>query len=162
MTPLADEYELFDKGRCVMQSNHEDGQVLIKLADDPALERELRTYLQTDKYVTRKNDGTLGQSTVKILRERQEENRQRRSRLVTRLGELFSEAEYFAAGQAFTPKSSSAIPALGQAVEYLIKNTFSKLGMIEHQSANPRAEINAVLAATDVDDLGFDLEAGQG
>lgn len=162
VTPLADEYELYDKGRCVMQSSQDAGQVLIKLADDPALGRELRTYLQTDKYVTRKNDGTLAQSIVKILRERQEENRQRRGRLVSRLGELFANAEYFVVGQAINPKGDSAIPALSQAVEYLIKNTFSKLGLIEHQSANARAEINAVLAATDVDELGFDLEAGQG
>ena len=162
LSPLADEYELYGKGRCVMHSNQDGGQVLIKLADDTALGRELRTYIQTDKYVTRKNDGTLGPSTVKILRERQEENRQRRGRLVSRLGELFANAEYFAAGQAINLKSSTASTAMSQAIEYLIKNTFSKLSLIEHQSTNARAEINAVLAATDVDDLGFNLEAGQG
>ena len=162
LSPLADDYELYDKGRCVMHSNQDGGQVLIKLADDTALGRELRTYIQTDKYVTRKNDGTLGPSTVKILRERQEENRQRRGRLVSRLGELFADAEYFAAGQAINLKSSTASTVMSQAIEYLIKNTFSKLGLIEHQSTNARAEINAVLAATDVDDLGFNLEAGKG
>lgn len=162
ISPLSEEYEYYDKGRCVMQSNQDGGQVLIKLADDHELGRELRMYLQTDKYVTRKNDGTLSPSTMKILRERQEENRQRRSRLNTRIGDLLSTAGYFVVGQQITPKSTTAPIAINQAVEYLIKNSFSKLGLIEHQSSNVRAEISAVLAATDVDDLGFDLEAGQG
>ncbi len=162
ISPLTDEYELYDKGRCVLQSNHDDGQVLIKLADDPVLERELRAYLQTDKYVTRKNDGTLSPSTLKILRERQEENRQRRKRLVASLGELFSNADYYVAGQSINPRRSTAVTAMTEAVEYLVKNTFTKLGYIKHQSSNVRAEINAVLSATDVDELGFELEAGQG
>ena len=162
ISPLADEYLQFDKGRCGIESGLDGGMVLIKLADDLNLGRELRTYLQTEKYVTRKNDGTLAPSTLTILRERQEENRQRRERLTQRVGELLSEAEYYAAGQSFTPKSGSATQAMGQAVEYLISNSFSKLSLIEHLSSNPQAEINAVLAATDIDDLGFDLEAGQG
>ncbi|MGB5737081.1 MAG: hypothetical protein WBM40_21845, partial [Thiohalocapsa sp.] len=46
------------------------------------LAREIRTLIQTDKYVGRKNDGTASHSTLRILRERQEENRERRQRLV--------------------------------------------------------------------------------
>ena len=51
---------------------------------------------------------------------------------------------------------------MGEALNYLIRNSFNKLGYLAHLSANPQAEIKAVHRAIDVDDLGFSLEAGQG
>ena len=59
ITPLADDYELYDKGKCILESAAEGGYVLIRLGNDESLGRELRTYLQTEKYLSRKNDGTL-------------------------------------------------------------------------------------------------------
>ncbi|MCP5407916.1 MAG: BREX system P-loop protein BrxC [Chromatiaceae bacterium] len=162
VTPLADEYTLYDDGRCTLQSAAEGGQLIVRLDDDKTLGRELRTYLQTDKYVGRKNDGTASTTTLKILRERQEENRERRQRLVLQLEQLCREANYYAAGQPFQPKSGSAAAALGEALNYLVRNSFNKLGYLTRLSANPQAELKAVLSATDVDDLGFSLEAGQG
>ena len=161
ITPLADDYEEFNEAKCILQSSTDGGQVIIRLDDDKTLGRELRTYLQTDKYVARKNDGTASTAILKILRERQEENRERRQRLVTLLERLLSEGSYYAAGQVVQPKSSVAKTALDEATTYLVRNTFSKLGYLTHLSNNPQEEIRAVLSATDVDDLGFDLEAGQ-
>lgn len=162
VTPLADEYALYDDGKCTLQSATEGGQLIVRLDDDKTLGRELRTYLQTDKYVGRKNDGTASTTTRKILRERQEENRDRRQRLVSQLEQLCREAGYYAAGQPLQPKSGSAAAALGEALNYLVRNSFNKLGYLTQLSANPQAELKAVLSATDVDDLGFSLEAGQG
>ena len=51
--------------------------MLLRLEDERDLARELRLYLQTDKYITRKNDGTLPHNTKRILQDRAEENRQR-------------------------------------------------------------------------------------
>lgn len=51
---------------------------------------------------------------------------------------------------------------MAEALTYLVRNSFNKLGYLTQLSANPQAEIKAVLSATDVDDLGFSLEAGQG
>lgn len=162
VTPLAEDYGLYDEGKCVLRSATEGGQLLARLDDDKTLGRELRTYLQTDRYVGRKNDGSASTSTVKILRERQEENRERRQRLVLHLEQLVKEAHYYAAGQPIQPKGGTAAAALGDALTYLVRNSFNKLGYLGHLSANPQAEIKAVLGATDVDDLGFSLEAGQG
>ncbi len=162
VTPLADDYALYNEARCVLQSSTEGGQLILRLDDDKTLGRELRTYLQTDRYVGRRNDGTASTSTVKILRERQEENRERRQRLVLHLEQLIKEARYYAAGQPIQPKGGTAAAALGDALTYLVRNSFNKLGYLSHLSVNPQAEIKAVLSATDVDDLGFSLEAGQG
>ena len=52
VTPLADDYELYDKAKCILESGTEGGYVLIRLGNDESLGRELRTYLQTEKYVS--------------------------------------------------------------------------------------------------------------
>ncbi len=162
VTPLADEYGLYDDGKCTLQSAAEGGQLILRLDDDKTLQRELRTYLQTDKYFSRKNDGTASPSTLRILRERQEENRERRQRLVLQLERLGKEARYYAAGQPVQPKGGTAAAAVAESLNYLVRNSFNKLGYLTQLSANPQAEVKAVLSATDVDDLGFSLEAGQG
>src|SRR6185369_2441461 len=53
ITPLADDYEFYDKSKAVLESTTEGGHLLIRLGNDESLGRELRTYLQTEKYVTR-------------------------------------------------------------------------------------------------------------
>lgn len=44
--------------------------VLIRLGDDDTLARELRLYLQTDRYISRKNDGAQAQATVRTFARR--------------------------------------------------------------------------------------------
>ncbi len=162
VTPLADDYGLYTEGKCILHSAAEGGQLILLLDDDRTLAREIRTYLQTDKFVARRNDGTASPTTLKILRERQEENRERRQRLVLQLEGLCREARVYAAGQPVRPKGGTAAAALADALSYLIRNSFNKLGYLAKLSANPQAEIKAVLAAGDVEDLGFSLDAGQG
>lgn len=105
ITPLADEYELYDKARCILDSNNEGGQVLIRLGNDESLGRELRTYLQTDKYVRHKSDGSQPDPTKRILRDMAEDNQDRRTRLTNLLSEMFVQADYFVAGQSLTLKA---------------------------------------------------------
>lgn len=162
ITPLADDYAIYDETRCLLNSAAEGGQLLLRLDDDKRLAREIRAFIQTDKYVSRKNDGTASPTTLRILRERQEENRERRQRLVLQLEQLCREAAVFAVGQPLQPKGASAAMAIADALNYLVRNSFNKLGYLTHLSANPQAEIRAVLSASDSDDLGFSLEAGQG
>src|SRR5262249_35293238 len=37
ITPLNDDYELYEKGRCVLESSSDGGKILIRLSNDPAL-----------------------------------------------------------------------------------------------------------------------------
>lgn len=155
VTALSDEYDLFNEARCITQSTMEDGQVLVRLDDDKALARELRTYLQTDKYIKRKNDGTATQTTQKILRERGDENRERKERLKLILERLMKEAKYYAAGQERGALSGSAAASVQDALGYLVKNTFPKLGYLKNPVSNPQAEIRSVLAAPVQEGLGL-------
>ena len=128
----------------------EGGHVLIRLGNDESLGRELRTYLQTEKYLARKNDGTLSESTKRILRDCAEDNRQRRERLTTLLGEMLAEAEYFVAGQPLKIKATTPMAALDEAMEYLIQNTFTKMSYLKRLAAEPLKEIQAVLRSNDI------------
>jgi hypothetical protein len=150
ITPLADDYEIYDKGKAILESAAEGGYVLIRLGNDESLGRELRTYLQTEKYLSRKNDGTLSESTKRILRDCAENNRQRRTRLTTLLGEMLAAAEYFVTGQPLKLKSSTPWAALDEAMEYLIQNTFSKMSYLKRLTAEPLKEIQAILRSNDI------------
>ncbi len=150
ITPLADDYEIFDKGKANLESAAEGGYVLIRLGNDESLGRELRAYLQTEKYVSWKNDGTLSESTKRILRGCAEDNRERLERLTTLLGEMLAAAEYFVAGQPLKLKASTPMAALDEAMEYLIKNTFSKMSYLKRLAAEPLKEVQAVLHSNDI------------
>ena len=150
ISPLADDYENYDKGKAILESSGDGGQVLIRLGNDESLGRELRTYLQTEKYLSRKNDGTLSESTRRILRDAAENNRQRRERLATLLGEMVAAADYFVDGQLLKLKASAPIAALSEAMEYLIKNTFSKMSYLKRLSDEPLKEVQAVLRSNDI------------
>lgn len=150
ISPLADDYESYDKGKAILESSGDGGQVLIRLGNDESLGRELRTYLQTEKYLSRKNDGTLSESTRRILRDAAENNRQRRERLATLLGEMVAAADYFVDGQLLKLKASAPIAALSEAMEYLIQNTFNKMSYLKRLSGDPLKEVQAVLRSNDI------------
>lgn len=162
VTPLNDDYEMYDNAKCALMSGTEDGYVLIRLGNDEILGRELRTYLQTEKYVRHKNDGTLQETSKRILRGFSEDNQERRSRLVTLLGQMLAEADYYAAGQPLKLKAMSPLAALDEALEYLVTNTFIKMGYLKHLNPDPAKEIQAILRSNDIaqQTLALDLEEG--
>ncbi len=159
VTPLADDYESYQDGKCVLESSRDDGQVLIRLRDDGSLGRELRMLLRTDKYIRTQDDGTRPPTTKRIHRDLAEENRIRRDRLTHLLGEMLADASYFVAGQRLEVSASAPQAALGEATEYLIQNTFNKMGYLKTLRADPLREIQAVLRSNDIGrpNLGMDM-----
>jgi hypothetical protein len=162
ISPLSEDYADWNDPRCLMRSNEDGGQVVVKLPDDRALGRELRTYLQTEKFVSRANDGTLPANTVKILRERADENRQRRNNLVVLVGEMVKNARFYAAGQEVNSKGASADTLVREALDYLVRNTFTKLSYLKVVTTDPQAEIRAILTAPDTADQKLDLKGEDG
>ncbi|MFN7137878.1 MAG: BREX system P-loop protein BrxC [Limisphaerales bacterium] len=150
ISPLQDDYQLFDNARCLLESTKDGGQILIRLNDNESLGRELRTYIKTEKYVGRKNDGSQPTTTVRILRECAEENRKRRERLVSLLATVLVEGKFYAAGQSLENKSTDPASAVAHAFEYLIRNTFPKMGYLKHLNSEPQREMQAVLRSNDI------------
>ena len=149
-SPLADDYNLYDNARCVLASTSEGGQIVLRLNDDESLGRELRTYIKTEKYISRKNDGSLPKATLRILHDCAEENRDRRERLVILLATQLLEATYYAAGSKLTLKAEDAASAMNKALDYLIQNSFPKMGLLKQLNTDPQREIQAVLRSNDI------------
>ena len=162
LTPLADDYESYQDGKCVLDSGQDGGQVLIRVRDDESLGRELRTLLRTDKYIRTKDDGTLPPTTKRIHRDLADENRIRRERLTSLLGEMLAAASYFVAGQRLEVVGSAPQAALSEAMEYLIQNTFTKMSYLKTLRDDPLREIQAVLRSNDIGqhNLGMDMPQG--
>ena len=151
ISPFADDYENYDKGRAILESSADGGQILIRLGNDESLGRELRTYLQTEKYLSRKNDGTLTESTKRILHDRARDNRERREKLTVLLGEMLAAAEYFVAGQLLKVKASAPMePPGSERCRYFAQNTFSKMSYLKRVLAEPLGEVQAVLRSNDI------------
>ncbi|MCY4587728.1 MAG: BREX system P-loop protein BrxC [Bryobacterales bacterium] len=151
VTPLDDDYELYqDDGKCVLKSSQDDGQVFVRLRNNESLGRELRAYMRTDKYVRTRDDGTLPPTTKRIHSDLSAENRIRRDRLTRLLAEMLADAGYFVAGQRLEVTADAPQKALSEAMEYLIRNTFNKMGYLETLSDDPVKEIQAVLRSNDI------------
>ncbi len=159
VSPLSDNYEQYDASYCIMQSSD---RLLIKLGSDSILYREIETWLKTDKYIRRKSDAASPPTTKRILSDRAEDNRLREARLVSLVADQFVASEFFVAGQSRTVAAPSAAAVLNDLLNYLIDNTFPKLGYLKALKESPehcRAEISAVLKADDIGQQTLELSA---
>lgn len=155
ITPLIDDRSEWTDAKCILKSSENEGQVILRLPDDHQLASELRQYIQTDKYLLRRNDSSLADSAKRIVRDRADENRQRAGRLNSMLGRLLAEATPFVGGHQPQLKASSPTALVNEALHDLVRNTFGKLSFIEHATPNPQAEVQALLA--DPSTLALDL-----
>ena len=119
---------------------------------------ELRTYLQTESYVKTKHTGSLPETTKRILRDRSEDNRTRRGRIVESVKSMLASASYFASGNKLDISRTEPKDALSDALEYLIQNAYPKMGFIKHLHPNPKQEIQSTLRANDVEQVNLALD----
>lgn len=162
ITPLNDDFSLYDPARCTLESSLDGGQLIARLGDHPSLSREVRAYLQTEKFIGRKSDGTLSSSAQRILRDFADENRQRKQRLIKVVEEMVTHAAYFAGGQPYQPKSSAPMATVAEALEYLIHNTFTKMGYLKHLASDPMKEIQAIVRSNDIGQQTLTLKTDEG
>ena len=146
---------------CILRSNENQGQVLIRLDDNKAFFDDLRTYLKTEKFI-RLNTAPGDNSVKRILDDRGRENQERRKHLLVRLEDMLLDADIFALGQKLDLNRSQLSARLDDACEYLLQNTFSKLGHLQVLTPDPMRELLAVMTADDVGQLGIELDGEEG
>jgi hypothetical protein len=149
LTPVGAEYEMMTDAKCIGRSGEGQGKAICRIANDARVDLELRTYLQIEKYIGPKSDAATP-ALKRILMDRKEENRERRSRLVLQLSEAMGSGDFFALGQKPTIKNQSPTVQVDELLNYLVTNTFSKLNYIKVRQPDPVAEIRAVLSADSV------------
>ena len=162
LTPLGDYHAEFTDDRGVLHTGEAPGQpgrILIRLPDDPRLQGEVKTLLQTEIYVKNKTSPSLPETTKRILRDRTEENRSRRQRLGESLRALLADATYFVNGSILETKGSQPKDNLAQALDYLIDNAYPKMDYIEHLDPNIKVEIQSTLRVNDIDQMNLDMES---
>ncbi|MBU4477606.1 MAG: BREX system P-loop protein BrxC [Candidatus Omnitrophica bacterium] len=155
ISPFHDEYALYGQARCIGESTNNNGCIVIKLPDNDQLGKEIKLFLKTDKYIARKNDGN--EEIRRILNDRKSDNRDRKTRLIELVKSLFVEAEFYINGQVWKDSSEDVLTVRVRALDYLIDNTFPKMGYIEHPCANPQAEVQSVLRHDDTTQRTFDM-----
>jgi len=115
---------------------------------------ELRAYLKTNTYLRTKGDATLSSSVRRIHSDLAEENRKRRERLTDLLAAMLVQAKYFVAGQTRTSKATTAMAVLTDALEYLITNTFNKMGYLRNVHDTPERALQEMQAVLRTNDIG--------
>ena len=146
LSPVGSDYELMTEAKCIVRSAEGVGRAILRMANDSRVDVELRTYLQIEKYIGPKAD-TATPSLKRILYDRKDENRERRGRILGQLSDLMSRGDFYALGQKLTLKPVGPSVLLDELLNYLVSNTYSKLGYIKVRQADPAAEIRAVLSA---------------
>ncbi|MBF0468020.1 MAG: BREX system P-loop protein BrxC [Desulfamplus sp.] len=146
ISPMHDEYSVFNSGKCSMHSADTDGTVLIKLDNDQALFSDIRTYIQTDKYIKDKSDAAASTSLKQILRDRADENRDRKERLTFKVDDLIKDAEFYTLGKPYPSQTSGASTKVIDGVfDHLIQNIFNKYDYLSTVHDDPIKEIRQIL-----------------
>lgn len=161
VTPAGEDYELYRDEKCKLESTTDGGHLIIRLAQDDRMESELAAFKRTEKYVAQKDDGTQPIQIKQIIRNVAADNLDRRNRLTARLSEMLVEASYFVNGQSFAPAATGPSAALDEAMEYLVKNTFTKMSLLKRLQPDDQArlrEIQATLRGNDITQLQLSLK----
>lgn len=162
VSPLDTEYSQYSEAGCINKSTEgEAGLVLIKLADDKQFFSELRTWLKTNKFIRLNDDGSQADIS-RILADRGRENQERRKRLRSRIEEMLLSADVYALGQHLSLSSNNMLTKFDEACQYLLENTYTKLSYLKVLQQDPWRELNAVLKADDIGQLGLSLDGEEG
>ncbi|WP_339434429.1 BREX system P-loop protein BrxC [Pseudomonas orientalis] len=162
ISPLDLDYALYGEAGCINKSNEAPaGMALFKLPDSKDFFTELRTWLKTNKFIRLNDDGSQAELS-KILAERGRENQERKKRLRLLLEELAERAEVYAQGQHLKLSSNNIVSKFDEACQYLLENTFTKLGYLRVLQQEPERELHAILHANDIGQLGLTLDGDEG
>jgi ElaB/YqjD/DUF883 family membrane-anchored ribosome-binding protein len=148
LTPLGDDYSLATASYCVQRSN-DTGRVVIKIADPQGMAAEVRTYLQTRKYVSQKSDGTATPTMTSILKDQGQNNSERRNVIKRQLEQALIDGQTFIRGDQRDIIAADAKGLIAQAIEYLIENLYTKLGYIDRPTSNIQEEIKQTILTAD-------------
>lgn len=147
LSPVGGDYELLTEPKCIGRSAEGAGRAILRMANDARVDVELRTYVQIEKYIASPKNDAASPSLKRILLDRKDENRERKARILAQLADLISRGDFYALGQKLSFKPLGPAVILDEALNYLVSNTYSKLGYIKVRQADPAAEIREVLSA---------------
>jgi len=156
VSPIDINYGEYSDSKCKEMSRDGEGSIVIKLADEPRLWGELSTYVKTARFLNLNSGQRPEQES--LLREKANENAERKKRLRHGFEELFQSAFFSMIGDDHAPKSASPSTMIEACYSYVIENTFSKLKLLKATPSEVLHELRAVLSADDIAQAGLDLD----
>ena len=142
VTPLSDDYESLNDAKGILRSAD---RALIRMAESNRLDIELTLYQQIEKYIDSPKASSAAAPLKRILADRKDENRERRTRLVEQLSNAMVIGDCYALGQKLSSKAAAPSTQVDELVNYLISNTYTKLTYLKVRQPDPVAEIKAIL-----------------
>ena len=162
ITPLNDDYESYEKAKCILESSGEGGHVIIRSATTRALAGNYAP-------ISKPRNTSVTRTTARSPNRQSascgsfsEDNQERRKSLAILLGDMLADANYYAAGQKLKLKATAAMAALNEALEYLVQNTFTKMGYLKVLCQEPLKEVQAILRSNDIGTQTLALKSEEG
>lgn len=143
ITEFNDDYKSYTDAKLLLHSTVNAGRAVLALAQGERIYEELQVYLRIEQFIVNKYDN-VGPAGKKILSFKKEENRDRYERLKLQMEALVAEANLYVLGAKVPVKTASATAILDEAINYLVSNTYSKLGYLK-PTPNAFEEIRSVL-----------------
>lgn len=160
VSPLDSHYDSFSHEQaCIEHSLKDNGSVLIKLDENQRLWDDLTVFIKTDRFL-KQNSGQRPEQEH-LLREKQMENMAREKRLKVGFEALFAEASVYAIGTKMPKKSVTPSVIVEESYKYIVENTFAKLNLLNVTPGEVLPELQKVLVADNVAQLGLDLQADE-
>jgi len=157
ISPIDVNYNEYEHAVCANTSADGKGCIVLKLNDKPKLFDELRMFIKTRKFL--RMTGGNRPEQEQLLRDKANDNHKRHKQLVIEIEVLVKEANYFALGQEQNPRGNTITNILDEIYQYVIENTFSKLKLVKPFPGDIQREIQNVLVADDIGQIGLDLNA---
>jgi len=155
ISPIDINYEQFSQQFCLDHSLDSNGSVVIKLGNNERIFKDLQSYLKTERFLN-KNRGERPEQEH-LLRDKAQENNEKHKYLKIELENILKEAEFYVIGNNLTPKANTISGMLEESFKYVIENTFSQLNKIKPTSGDLNRELQSIISADDVQQLGLDL-----
>jgi len=149
VTPFDGEYDLYEDDSKGVMSSAADYCLVIVLPNDRTLADEITKMLQVGNYLKVKRSADLPKETKRIQEERASENDERRTRVLNALKPTFANARFYVAGNKFQPSGGEPSTMFSSALESLINDTFSQLGLLKKLAEKPLADLQLALKAND-------------
>ena len=159
VTPLSDDYESLNDAKGILRSAD---RALIRMAESNRLDIELTLYQQIEKYIDSPKASSAAAPLKRILADRKDENRERRTRLVEQLSNAMVIGDCYALGQKLSSKAAAPSTQVDELVNYLISNTYTKLTYLKVRQPDPVAEIKAILMTDSIGQHSFALGGEEG
>ena len=127
ITPLNSEEYTADR---LISKSIAERDIIINLGQDFEFVQDLRTYIQTKKFIPLRQGGSLTDQERYILQTKGTDNQKRKKELIEKLKNKFEDASIYYNGKNLTRNSTDVRKLIENSFNEIIPNVYSSIGML--------------------------------